>query len=51
MEKEAPGLFRCSTESLMLVPPAAGLGGEPHLLAVTFRPLVWRRGEALQKAA
>lgn len=51
MEQEGPGLFRCSPASLMLVPPVAGLNREPHLLAITFRPLVWRREDAMRKAA
>jgi hypothetical protein len=51
MAEEAPDLFRCTPASLMLVPPPAGLHGEPHLLAITFRPLVWRRDEAIRKAA
>lgn len=51
MTEEAPGLFRCTSASLMLVPPAAGMSAEPHLLAITFRPIL-RRGEGtLRKAA
>jgi FMN phosphatase YigB (HAD superfamily) len=51
MIEEAPGLFRCTPASLMLVPPAAGLGAEPHLLAITFRPIVRRAEGTLRKAA
>jgi len=50
MTEEAPGLFRCNPASLMLVPPAAGLTGEPHLLAFTFRPVA-RRGEGMIRKA
>lgn len=51
MSEEAPGLFRCTAGALLLVPPPAGLANEPHLLAITFRPIV-RRGEGtLRKAA
>jgi hypothetical protein len=51
MTEEAPGLFRCTPASLLLVPPAAGLGAEPHLLAITFRPIVRRSEGTLRKAA
>jgi FMN phosphatase YigB (HAD superfamily) len=51
MTEEAPGLFRCSPASLLLVPPAAGMGAEPHLLAITFRPIVRRTESTLRKAA
>jgi FMN phosphatase YigB (HAD superfamily) len=51
MNEEAPGLYRCSPASLMLVPPAAGLDREPHLIALTFRPLVLADRISLKKAA
>ena len=51
MAEEAPGLFRCTPASLMLVPPAAGMAAEPHLLAITFRPLVRRAEGTIRKAA
>jgi len=52
MSQEAAGLFRCSEGALMLVPPAAGLSAEPHLLSVTFRPIVRRDPkQALRQAA
>jgi FMN phosphatase YigB (HAD superfamily) len=51
MIEEAPGLLRCTRAGLMLVPPAAGLAREPHLLAITFRPLALRGAETLRKAA
>ena len=51
MAEEAPGLFRCTAASLMLVPPAPGLDREPHLLAITFRPIVRRAEATLRKAA
>jgi len=51
MSEEAPGLYRCTPGALMLVPPAAGLGREPHLIALTFRPLVLADRVALKKAA
>jgi FMN phosphatase YigB (HAD superfamily) len=51
MTEEAPGLFRCTPGGLMLVPPVAGLGAEPHLLAITFRPIVRRAEGLLRKAA
>lgn len=51
MSEEAPGLYRCSPASLMLVPPAAGLGAEPHLIALTFRPLVFADRVSFKKAA
>jgi hypothetical protein len=35
----------------MLLPPPAGLRNELHLLAITFRPLVWRRDDSIRKAA
>jgi FMN phosphatase YigB (HAD superfamily) len=51
MIEEAPGLFRCAEGAIMLVPPGTGLTPEPHLLAITFRPLALRRAEILRKAA
>jgi len=35
----------------MLVPPTAGLTGEPHLLAITFRPIVRRGPQAMMSEA
>lgn len=51
MVEEAPGFFRCAPEALMLVPPPQNVGAVPHLLAVTFRPIVRRDRAALRKAA
>ncbi|MBV9882916.1 MAG: hydrolase [Sphingomonadaceae bacterium] len=52
MTEEAPGLYRCTPGALLLVPPAPGLTGEPHLLAITFRPIVRRDPrQALREAA
>jgi FMN phosphatase YigB (HAD superfamily) len=51
MTEESAGLFRCEPGGLLLVPPAAGLAAEPHLLALTFRPLVLKDRAALRKAA
>ena len=51
MKEEAPGLFRCSPAALMLVPPAPGMEREPHLLAITFRPIVRRAEGMIRKAA
>jgi hypothetical protein len=51
MTEEAPGLFRCSDGALMMAPPSPRLAREPHLLAITFRPLLQRGTEALRKAA
>ena len=51
MAEEAPGLFRCGPGSLMLVPPPAGRTSEPHLLAITFRPIVRRDTQSMSEAA
>jgi hypothetical protein len=51
MAEEAPGLFRCGPGSLMLVPPPAGRTSEPHLLALTFRPIVRRDTQSMSEAA
>lgn len=51
MTEEAPGFFRCTPTALMLAPPPANVGTVPHLLAITFRPLVIRRAEELRAAA
>jgi len=51
MTAEAPGLYRCGPGALMLAPPPAAIGGAPHLLAVTFRPVAMRTAEAVRKAA
>jgi hypothetical protein len=52
MTEEAPGLFRCTPGALVLVPPAPGLTAEPHLLSITFRPIVRRDPQlALREAA
>jgi hypothetical protein len=51
MSEEALGLYRCSPAALMLVPPIPGLHREPHLIALTFRPLVIADRVSLKKAA
>jgi hypothetical protein len=51
MREEGEGLYRCTGEALMLAPPQPQLAREPHLLAITFRPIVRRRADALRKAA
>ena len=51
MAEEAPGLFRCGPASLMLVPPTVGITREPHLLAITFRPIVRRDAQSMSEAA
>jgi len=51
MSEEAPGLYRCTPDALLLAPPPEGVGATPHLLAFTFRPLVLKDRVALQKAA
>ena len=51
MTEEAPGLFRCTRNALLLVPPAPGLEAEPHLLAVTFRPIVRRDPQKMLREA
>jgi FMN phosphatase YigB (HAD superfamily) len=51
MTEEAPGLYRCTEGALMMAPPLPSLAKEPHLLAITFRPLLRRATEALRKAA
>ncbi len=51
MTEEAPGLYRCTEGALMMAPPLPSLAREPHLLAITFRPLLRRCTEALRKAA
>lgn len=51
MEEESPGFYRCSPEALMLAPPPNGVGDVPHLLAIVFRPLVWRQASQFRKAA
>ncbi len=50
MTEESPDFFRCSNEALLFAPPPAGVTA-PHLLSVTFRPLVRRAHAALRKAA
>ena len=42
MIEESPGLYRCGANGLSLVPPPQGTGDAPLLLAIVFRPLVWR---------
>src|SRR3546814_5702825 len=42
MEETAPGLFRCSGNALTLAPPPTGTGDQAMLLALVFRPVVWR---------
>jgi len=51
MREEAPGFFRCDASALLLAPPVPEICDEPHLLAVTFRPLVFRAADELRKAA
>ncbi|WP_146151024.1 hydrolase [Allosphingosinicella deserti] len=51
MNEEGEGLFRCSADALMLAPPLPQTAREPHLLAITFRPIVRRSADALRKAA
>jgi hypothetical protein len=51
MEEQAPGLYRCAQGALMLAPPPKVSSDEPHLLAIVFRPLVWRHAIELRKAA
>jgi FMN phosphatase YigB (HAD superfamily) len=51
MTEEAPGFYRCAPGALMLAPPPRVANGEPHLLAVVFRPLVARAASALKQAA
>lgn len=51
MQEEASGLYRCNPGSLMLAPPTPAIGKAPHLLAITFRPIVRRQEGALRKAA
>lgn len=51
LTEEAPGLYRCSPAALLLVPPPQNVGPEPHLLAVTFRPIVRRKVQVLREAA
>jgi hypothetical protein len=51
MTEEAPGLYRCGAEALLLAPPPQGVGATPYLLAVVFRPLVRRAAAALRAAA
>ena len=45
------GEVRCTPGALMLVPPLPTLAKEPHLLAITFRPLLRRETQILRKAA
>lgn len=51
MTEEAPGLFRCARGALMLVPPAPVLTAEPHLLSITFRPIVRRDPQKMLREA
>jgi FMN phosphatase YigB (HAD superfamily) len=51
MTEEGPGLFRCAPGALLMAPPVPGLHREPHLLAVTFRPIARRSAQTLRKAA
>lgn len=51
MTEEAPGFFRVGADGLLLAPPPAGIGDVPHLLALTFRPIVTRDRAALRQAA
>src|SRR3546814_17213797 len=52
MEETAPGLFRCSGNALTLAPPPTGTGDQAMLLALVFRPVVWRsEARELRRAA
>jgi hypothetical protein len=51
MQEEGDGLYRCSAGALMLAPPDPRTTKSPHLLAITFRPIVRRQQSALRKAA
>lgn len=52
MEEAASGMFRCDGNALMLAPPPIGTGDKPLLLALVFRPLVWRsQANEMRKAA
>ena len=52
MEEAASGMFRCDGNALMLAPPPIGTGEKPLLLALVFRPLVWRsQANEMRKAA
>ena len=51
LHEQAPGLYRCDPGAMLLVPPAPGLAGAPHLLAFTFRPLALRDRQAEQRQA
>jgi len=51
MQEEAPGLYRCGSGALLMAPPLPSLAKEPHLLAITFRPLLRRETQTMRKAA
>ncbi len=51
MTEEGAGLYRCTPGALMLAPPPRLRSIEPHLLAITFRPIVARAAEPMRKAA
>jgi hypothetical protein len=51
MTEESEGFFRCEPGALMLAPPSPEIGEAPHLLAITFRPIVRREACEMRKAA
>jgi hypothetical protein len=51
LHEQAPGLYRCDPDAMLLVPPPRGLGDTPHLLSFAFRPLAFRDQQLLRKAA
>lgn len=51
MTEEGPGLYRCAPGALLLAPPVPGLTAEPHLLSITFRPIVRRDPQAMLREA
>jgi FMN phosphatase YigB (HAD superfamily) len=42
MEQIMAGLYRCAENGLVFVPPPAGVGDDPLVLVITFRPVVRR---------
>jgi FMN phosphatase YigB (HAD superfamily) len=51
MDDHGDGLFRCTENGLLFVPPPIVQDDEPLLLALVFRPIVRRRAVALRQAA
>jgi hypothetical protein len=49
MEAAAPGLFRCTPNGLLMIPPPES--EEPVVVSLVFRPVVWRKAGAALKAA